>query len=140
MSIFRLLIASLIFCFASFVQAGVLYKGICHPSIEKVADIYKSELSAKILGNGKFLEAVEVYPSDTLTIKPEYILFDDQLGYSYIQSTLGVRFPECSDNNLNDAISLAWKIILVWLAAWAIAQLIRIVRTESDGASDYGHS
>lgn len=140
MSIFRLLIASLLFCSATFANAGVLYKGTCYSDIEKVADIFKSELSARILDNGLFLQAVQVHPIDSKTISADYLTLHPELGHTYHQTPHFINFPECTDTSLNDAVSLSWKIILVWLAAWALAQLIRIVRKESEGGSDYGHS
>lgn len=139
MSIFRLLIASLIFCSASFANAGYLQSGICHSDKDKAINSFLSENYGKVI-NGLLLSKQTIASSPDSSIVYITTVVSNIASRTSSQQTILYEFPLCTDDAINDAISLAWKIILVWLAAWAIAQLIRIVRTESDGASDYGHS
>lgn len=138
MSIFRLLIASLLFCQVSFAQAGYLYRGTCFADPESAITKYVSEITGLILSDGSSVKYRYHYDTVPGQYYVEWTKFAQNS--APIETYSHIHLLNCEDTAAADAISLAWKIILVWLAAWAIAQLIRIVRTESDGASDYGHS
>lgn len=117
-------------------QAG----SVCYPTKSAANSALASQYVGGVMGDGRTVNVGTV--TDT-TIQYKYTQIQNGLlgpVYSTYTYTVPADPQPCQLLTSADALSLAWKVILVWVAAWALATIARHIRRESETESSYGNA
>ncbi|MDD2546602.1 MAG: hypothetical protein PHI55_10015 [Burkholderiaceae bacterium] len=112
----------------------------CYPTKAAANSALASSKVGGILGDGRVVNVGAV--TDT-SITYTYTSYGQGLlGPTVTTNTYTVQASPvpCQLLTFTDGISLAWKVVAVWFAAWALATIARIVMVEAEGRSDYGNT
>lgn len=117
-------------------QAG----SVCYPTKIAANSALASQYVGGVFADGRAINVQSVTASSITYVysKQEQGL----LGTYTSQSTFTVPAdPQpCQLPTASDALTLSWMVIACWVGAWALAQIARHIRRESETESSYGNT